>query len=98
MSTIAETPTLAAPGPLARPVVARQIVQLGGDPRRDVARLLAAGRASTRGPIGLVWNALQAHLDYFQTWLIDQRLEGGGGLLFTIFDGFASSWTTSSPG
>ena len=39
-------------------------------------------------PNDLVWNGLQAHFDSVQTWLIDKRLEGGGGLLFTVFDGF----------
>jgi glycine betaine/proline transport system permease protein len=39
-------------------------------------------------PSELVWNGLQARFDSIQTYLIDQRLEGGGGLLFSIFDGF----------
>ena len=39
-------------------------------------------------PNDLVWNGLQARFDSIQTYLIDQRLEGGGGLLFSIFDGF----------
>ena len=39
-------------------------------------------------PNDLVWNGLQARFDSIQTYLIDQRLEGGGGLLFTVFDGF----------
>lgn len=39
-------------------------------------------------PDNLVWNGLQARFDSVQTYLIDQRLEGGGGLLFSIFDGF----------
>jgi glycine betaine/proline transport system permease protein len=39
-------------------------------------------------PNELVWNRLQFELDDIQTWLIDKRLEGGGGLVFTLFDGF----------
>jgi len=39
-------------------------------------------------PDDLVWNGLQARFDSIQTYLIDQRLEGGGGLLFSVFDGF----------
>jgi glycine betaine/proline transport system permease protein len=39
-------------------------------------------------PNDLVWNGLQGRFDRIQNWLLDQRLEGGGGLLFTIFDGF----------
>ena len=39
-------------------------------------------------PNELVWNKLQIELDEIQTWLIDKRLEGGGGLVFTLFDGF----------
>jgi hypothetical protein len=39
-------------------------------------------------PNDVVWNGLQARFDSIQTYLIDQRLEGGGGLLFSIFDGF----------
>lgn len=39
-------------------------------------------------PNELVWNKLQFELDDIQTWLIDKRLEGGGGLVFTLFDGF----------
>jgi glycine betaine/proline transport system permease protein len=39
-------------------------------------------------PNELVWNKLQFDLDEIQTWLIDKRLEGGGGLVFTLFDGF----------
>ena len=39
-------------------------------------------------PNELVWNKLQVELDEFQAYLIDQRLEGGGGVVFTVFDGF----------
>jgi glycine betaine/proline transport system permease protein len=39
-------------------------------------------------PGDLVWNGLQPRFDSIQTWLIDRRLEGGGGVLFTVFDGF----------
>ena len=39
-------------------------------------------------PSDLVWNKLQVELDEIQTWLIDKRLEGGGGLFFAVFDGF----------
>ena len=39
-------------------------------------------------PNELVWNGLQVEFDDIQAWLIDKRLEGGGGLLFAVFDGF----------
>ncbi len=39
-------------------------------------------------PDELVWNSLQTELDEFQAWMIEQRLTGGGGIVFTIFDGF----------
>jgi len=39
-------------------------------------------------PDSLVWNGLQARFDSIQNWLLDQRLSGGGGLLFSIFEGF----------
>jgi glycine betaine/proline transport system permease protein len=39
-------------------------------------------------PNELVWNELQFKLDEFQAWLIDRRLTGGGGVLFSVFDGF----------
>ena len=39
-------------------------------------------------PNDLTWNRLQFKLDDVQAYFIDQRLEGGGGVLFSIFDGF----------
>jgi glycine betaine/proline transport system permease protein len=39
-------------------------------------------------PNDLVWNTLQVKFDDIQAWLIDKELEGGGGFLFTVFDGF----------
>jgi glycine betaine/proline transport system permease protein len=39
-------------------------------------------------PDSMIWNGLQARFDSIQNWLLDQRLTGGGGLLFSIFDGF----------
>jgi glycine betaine/proline transport system permease protein len=39
-------------------------------------------------PNDLVWNTLQVEFDDIQAWLIDKELEGGGGILFTLFDGF----------
>ncbi len=39
-------------------------------------------------PQELVWNDLQIRFDNIQAYLIDTRLEGGGGLLFAVFDGF----------
>ena len=86
MSTITEAP-------LAVPVVSHvpwwrgKIVQVGA--------IIAVMWLAYRGwkseypwPNDLVWNGLQAKFDSIQTYLIDQRLEGGGGLLFTLFDGF----------
>lgn len=39
-------------------------------------------------PSDLIWNRLQFEFDDIQAWLIDKRLFGGGGLLFTVFDAF----------
>ena len=39
-------------------------------------------------PNDLVWNNLQFELDDIQSWLLDKELEGGGGIVFTLFDGF----------
>jgi glycine betaine/proline transport system permease protein len=41
-------------------------------------------------PAGLTWNALPAHLDDFQTWLLDQRNAENPSFVFAIFDGFAT--------
>ena len=37
-------------------------------------------------PATLRWDGLSAHLDSFQTWLIDQRTSEDPGLVFSIFD------------
>jgi glycine betaine/proline transport system permease protein len=39
-------------------------------------------------PDALAWNGLQAELDEFQTWLIEQRNAEETGIVFSIFDGF----------
>ena len=39
-------------------------------------------------PNELVWNRFQFELDDIQSWLLDKDLEGGGGLLFSLFDAF----------
>jgi glycine betaine/proline transport system permease protein len=86
MSTITEAP-------LAVPVVSHvpwwrgKIVQVGA----VIAVMWLAYRgwkSEYAWPSDLVWNGLQARFDSIQTYLIDQRLEGGGGVLFTLFDGF----------
>ena len=80
----------------ARPVVARPSRPGRGDPRRDV---VAYSRLEGRVPVAerpRLERAAGDILDSFQTWLIDQRIAEGRGLVFTIFDGFASSRTTSS--
>jgi glycine betaine/proline transport system permease protein len=41
-------------------------------------------------PEGLTWNALPAHVDDFQTWLLDQRNAEDPSFVFAIFDGFAN--------
>ncbi|MDW8339450.1 MAG: ABC transporter permease subunit, partial [Thermoleophilia bacterium] len=41
-------------------------------------------------PEGLVWNAFPAHLDAFQTWLLDRRNVEDPSLVFAIFNGFAT--------
>jgi glycine betaine/proline transport system permease protein len=86
MSTITEAPTVA-------PVVSHipwwrgKIVQ--------VAAIVGVMWLAYRGwkaeypwPSELVWNGLQLQFDNIQSWLIDKELEGGGGIVFTIFDGF----------
>ena len=86
MSTITEAPIVV-------PVVSHipwwrgKIVQVGA--------IIAVMWLAYRGwkseypwPNDLVWNGLQAKFDSIQTYLIDQDLTGGGGLLFSIFDGF----------
>ena len=86
MSTITEAPIVV-------PVVSHipwwrgKIVQVGA--------IIAVMWLAYRGwkseypwPTDLVWNGLQAKFDSIQTYLIDQDLTGGGGLLFSIFDGF----------
>ena len=86
MTTITEAP-------LAVPVVSHvpwwrgKIVQVGA----VIAVMWLAYRgwkSEYAWPNDLVWNGLQAKFDSIQTYLIDQRLEGGGGVLFTLFDGF----------
>jgi glycine betaine/proline transport system permease protein len=86
MSTVTETP-------LAIPVVSH-VPWWRGKPVQ-VGVIVGAMWLAYRGwkseyawPQELVWNGLQARLDSIQTWLIDTRLEGGGGVLFTVFDGF----------
>lgn len=39
-------------------------------------------------PNSLAWNGLSAHLDAFQSWLLDQRSAAHKSAVFTIFDGF----------
>ena len=39
-------------------------------------------------PNELVWNNLQSRLDGIQSYLVDARLEGSGGPIFAVFDGF----------
>ena len=39
-------------------------------------------------PTSLTFTSLSAHLDEFQTWLIDQRTAEDTGLFFTIFNWF----------
>ena len=86
MSTITEAP-LAFRSSRTLPWWRGKIVQVGA--------IIAVMWLAYRGwkseypwPNDLVWNGLQAKFDSVQTYLIDQRLEGGGGFLFTIFDGF----------
>ena len=78
MSTITEAP-------LAVPVVSHvpwwrgKIVQVGA----VIAVMWLAYRgwkSEYAWPNDLVWNGLQAKFDSIQTYLIDQRLEGGGGV------------------
>jgi glycine betaine/proline transport system permease protein len=41
-------------------------------------------------PDSLTWSALPAHLDDFQTWLLDQRNAESPSFVFTVFDAFAT--------
>jgi glycine betaine/proline transport system permease protein len=85
--------TTVTEAPLAIPVVSHvpwwrgKIVQVGA--------IIAAMWLAYRGwkaeypwPNDLVWNQLQFELDDIQSWLLDKDLEGGGGIAFTILDGF----------
>ena len=42
-------------------------------------------------PDRLAWNSLGAHLDDFQTWLIDERGAEDQSVVFSLFDGFTTS-------
>jgi glycine betaine/proline transport system permease protein len=85
--------SIATDAPVAVPVISHtpwwrgKIVQVAG----IVALMWLAYKAWALDypwPNELVWNKLQFKLDEFQAWLIDQRLTGGGGPVFAIFDGF----------
>ena len=39
-------------------------------------------------PSSLAWNSLSAHLDGFQTWIIDQRTAEHKNIVFAVFDAF----------
>lgn len=41
-------------------------------------------------PKALVWDAFPAHLDAFQTWLLDRRNVEDPSLVFALFNGFAT--------
>ena len=85
MSTITET--IAAPAVSHVPWWRGKLVQVAG----IVALMYLAYRGwklEYAWPNSLVWNSLQVELDEFQAWLIDQRLTGDGGVVFTVFDGF----------
>jgi glycine betaine/proline transport system permease protein len=89
MSVVADTADTA----LAVPVASRtpwwrgKVVQVAG----VVSLMWLAYRAwglEYPWPNWLVWNGLLVELDDIQAWLIDQRLTGDGGALFTVFDAF----------
>jgi glycine betaine/proline transport system permease protein len=85
VSTITET--IATPAVSHVPWWRGKLVQVAG----IVALMYLAYRGwklEYPWPNSLVWNSLQFELDEFQAWLIDQRLTGDGGVVFTIFDGF----------
>src|SRR3970282_48203 len=41
-------------------------------------------------PDRLIWNSLPAHIDDFQTWLLDQRNAADPSFVISPFNGFAS--------
>jgi glycine betaine/proline transport system permease protein len=47
-----------------------------------------AWRLDYAWPNSLVWNALPAHLDTFQNWLLDRRSAEDKNVVFAVFDGF----------
>jgi glycine betaine/proline transport system permease protein len=47
-----------------------------------------AWRLDYTWPNSLVWNALPAHLDTFQNWLLDRRSAEDKSAVFAVFDGF----------
>jgi glycine betaine/proline transport system permease protein len=87
MSVVTEEVRAAAPAITHVPWWRGKLVQ--------VACIVALMWLSYRGwkseypwPNDLVWNNLQFRLDEFQSWLIDKRLTGDGGVIFAAFDGF----------
>ena len=87
MSVLTEEVRAAAPAISHVPWWRGKLVQVAG--------IVALMWLSYRGwkseypwPNELVWNNLQFRLDEFQSWLIDKRLTGDGGVIFAAFDGF----------
>src|SRR3990172_659353 len=72
-----------------RPWRRGKLVQTAG----IVALMYLAYRAWALGypwPDRLTWNSLPAHIDDFQTWLLDERNAADPSLVFALFNGFAT--------
>ena len=87
MSVVTEEVRTAAPAIAHVPWWRGKLVQVAG--------IVALMWLSYRGwkseypwPNDLVWNNLQFRFDEFQSELIDKRLTGDGGVIFSAFDGF----------
>ncbi len=89
MTTVTVEQLSAGPVIIHRPWWRGKMVQTAG----IVALMYIAYRAwqlEYPWPTALTWNALPAHFDDFQTWLLDQRNAEDPSFVFAIFDAFAT--------
>ena len=89
MASVVAEPLTAAPVVVHRPWWRGRIVQVAG----VVALMYVAYRAwalEYPWPDRLIWNSLPAHIDDFQTWLLDERNAADPSFVFALFNGFAT--------
>ena len=90
MATVAHEAVVPAPVVAHRPWWRGKLVQVAG----IVALMYVAYRIwelEYPWPNSLVWNELSLHLDNFQTWILTERGKDDTGIVFTLFEGFATS-------